>query len=200
MRFAQFNSQIQCCIQIRSRSHIQHYFYFGPYKVSNRRPAASIIPIAATADIARSFRGIGPSISWNASAPVIGNPANGQVVLDWGVNAAILFGRQKARVHHQTTGRISSTTVNFTSPVVPQSTYRRRSTTCRRTTCARVQSRYPISVALRDLTFRLQNFKVSAGYRADLFFGAMDGGIETAKKENRGFYGPFASVSVGIGG
>jgi hypothetical protein len=28
----------------------------------------------------------------------------------------------------------------------------------------------------------------------------MDGGIDTAKMENVGFYGPFASVSVEIGG
>jgi|HubBroStandDraft_2_1064218.scaffolds.fasta_scaffold44336_3 hypothetical protein len=46
----------------------------------------------------------------------------------------------------------------------------------------------------------LQNFKVSAGYRADFFFGAMDGGLDTAKKENVGFYGPFATISVGLGG
>jgi hypothetical protein len=44
------------------------------------------------------------------------------------------------------------------------------------------------------------NAKVKFGYRADLFLGAMDGGIDTAKKENVGFYGPFATVSVGIGG
>ncbi len=49
------------------------------------------------------------------------------------------------------------------------------------------------------LTFRIENFKMSAGYRADFFFGAMDGGIDTARKENIGFYGPFATVSVGLG-
>jgi hypothetical protein len=37
-------------------------------------------------------------------------------------------------------------------------------------------------------------------YRADFFFGAMDGGIDTAKKENVGFYGPFATISIGLGG
>lgn len=45
-----------------------------------------------------------------------------------------------------------------------------------------------------------KNFKMNAGYRADLFFHAMDGGIDTRKSENVGFYGPFASVSVGLGG
>jgi hypothetical protein len=42
--------------------------------------------------------------------------------------------------------------------------------------------------------------KVSLGYRVDFFFGAMDGGIDTTKSENRGFYGPFANISIGFGG
>jgi hypothetical protein len=47
-------------------------------------------------------------------------------------------------------------------------------------------------------SWRIENFKVSAGYRADLFFHAMDGGIDTRKSENVGFYGPFATISVGL--
>lgn len=53
---------------------------------------------------AASFQGVGPSISWNASAPIGGQPDSGEVALDWGVNAAVLFGRQKARTHHQSSG------------------------------------------------------------------------------------------------
>jgi len=41
---------------------------------------------------------------------------------------------------------------------------------------------------------------VSLGYRADFFFGAMDTGIDTAKRTTTGFFGPFATVSIGIGG
>jgi len=47
---------------------------------------------------------------------------------------------------------------------------------------------------------RFPNAKISLGYRADLFFGAIDGGIDKVKRENVGFYGPFANISVGIGG
>jgi len=50
------------------------------------------------------------------------------------------------------------------------------------------------------LSFRYSNAKVSFGYRADFFFGAMDGGLDMARKENQGFYGPFASISIGLGG
>jgi hypothetical protein len=49
------------------------------------------------------------------------------------------------------------------------------------------------------VSWRTSNAKVSLGYRADMFFGAIDGGIDTRKNENRGFYGPFASISIGLG-
>jgi hypothetical protein len=47
---------------------------------------------------------------------------------------------------------------------------------------------------------RYNNAKISFGYRADTFFGAMDGGQETHKDYNRGFYGPYMNVSIGLGG
>ena len=59
---------------------------------------------AVTSHMERSFRGLGPSGSWNASALLIGNPEFGEVTLDWGANVAVLFGKQNARGHHQTTG------------------------------------------------------------------------------------------------
>jgi hypothetical protein len=50
------------------------------------------------------------------------------------------------------------------------------------------------------LSYRYSNAKLSLGYRADFFFGAMDGGIDTRKTYDRNFYGPFATISVGLGG
>jgi len=41
---------------------------------------------------------------------------------------------------------------------------------------------------------------VSFGYRADIFFGAMDSGWDTRSTKNLSFYGPFASVAIGLGG
>ena len=40
--------------------------------------------------------------------------------------------------------------------------------------------------------------KIKFGYRADFFFGAMDEGIDTRKSETLGFYGPFATISIGL--
>ena len=48
------------------------------------------------------------------------------------------------------------------------------------------------------LSFRYADAKVSFGYRADFFFGAIDGGIDARKSETLGFYGPFATISIGL--
>ena len=50
------------------------------------------------------------------------------------------------------------------------------------------------------LSWRLPSGKITFGYRADFFFGAIDGGLVTSQMETRAFYGPFANVSIGIGG
>jgi hypothetical protein len=50
------------------------------------------------------------------------------------------------------------------------------------------------------VSWRYQNAKVSFGYRADEFFGAMDGGLDKHKSENVGFFGPYANISIGLGG
>ena len=50
------------------------------------------------------------------------------------------------------------------------------------------------------VSYRYSNAKISFGYRADLFVGAIDGGIDTRKSETLGFYGPFATISFGLGG
>ncbi len=50
------------------------------------------------------------------------------------------------------------------------------------------------------VSFRYPNAKVSLGYRADFFFGAMDTGIDARHTVDRNFYGPFATISIGLGG
>jgi hypothetical protein len=124
---------------------------------------------------------------------LIGNLHDGEIAADWGINGAFLFGRQRARTHHQATGsyhydKLGAISDSITYQPPPVDKTRSRSVTV------------PNIGGSVGLSWKLQNFKISAGYRADLFFNAMDGGIDTRKSENVGFYGPFASVSVGIGG
>jgi hypothetical protein len=145
---------------------------------------------------ARDFHGIGPSLSWNASAALAGNKQGGELALDWGINGAVLFGRQKARTSH--------TTQAYSLPFTPYVQYvgyyytklyehPHHSTRSRSVVVPNLGGFAGVSV-------KKYNAKVSLGYRADFFFGATDGGIDTAHRENIGFYGPFASVSIGLGG
>jgi hypothetical protein len=147
----------------------------------------------------RSFTGVGPSLSWKSSQQLSGNSRDAALMLDWGVKGAILFGRQKSRTHHQSTGRyfnLSSRPI-LTKTVVPHTTARGPATP------DHTRSRsvtVPNIGAFAGLSVKYPNAKLSIGYRADFFFGAMDGGIDARKTYDRSFYGPFATVSIGVGG
>lgn len=154
----------------------------------------------ASAD--RSFNGIGPSLSWSASMPLAGNVQKGELDLDWGINGSVLFGKQKAKINHHTTARYFKSKY-YHSFITPggyrhhdhyQPLYDQNG--------GRDQSRsvtVPNIGANIGISYRIENTKVSLGYRTDNFFGAMDGGIDKAKKKTLSFNGLYASVSVGIG-
>jgi iron complex outermembrane receptor protein len=167
-----------------------------------------------------SFHGLGPQLAWNASTPVAGNDTdNGQIALDWGANFSVLFGRQKASGSHRTVtnayyltrggfGQAFGTPGHFFKKMYfsgPCGTHFHTLHICAHHTQSASHNRsrmvaIPNVGALFGLSYKYQNAKVSFGYRADEFFGAMDGGINTYKAEDRGFFGPFANISIGIGG
>jgi iron complex outermembrane receptor protein len=191
IRFAEFASKATFEARARPDVHIKYY-------PSAHAPHRYVVPYFntyhATGSATRSFHGIGPSLSWNGSTPFAGNLQGGEATFDWGANAALLFGRQKASVRHQESAHYESPNIfnGITYTLVYQHPPAGHDT--RRLVVV------PNVGGFAGASWRVQNFKVSLGYRADLFFGAMDGGIDTRKSENVGFYGPFASVSVGIGG
>jgi iron complex outermembrane receptor protein len=174
-------------------------------------PLAYYHRYSAADAVRRSFHGIGPSISWKASTPVIDNSDATGMSFDWGANGAILFGRQIAQVHHQTTGLylcsnlqglvghckkgVHGTSVFSQYHGGYHSRYQRSANSNRGRTIA-----VPNIGGFAGISWRYSNAKVSFGYRADEFFGAMDGGIDTHRSENVGFFGPFANISIGLGG
>lgn len=190
VRFAQFNSTSTVAFQ--SDPDARLLFKYIPTKF----PVGAAYHFnSAKATAARSFTGIGPSLSWNASKPVVGSPADGEIAFDFGANAAVLFGRQKAKVHHQATAQYHHGKYGHAS------TY--RTTLYRHNTDVPPRARnviVPNVGGFAGLSYLFSDAKISFGYRADFFFGAIDGGVDAAKKENRGFYGPFATISIGIGG
>jgi iron complex outermembrane receptor protein len=149
----------------------------------------------------RSFHGVGPSLSWNASAPVAGHLETAEIKLDWGINAAMLFGRQKENSQHKTTGRkryqLKSNCCSHVPPITSNYvTVYKHSAHNNRIRSVTV----PNFGGFAALSIQRANAKVSFGYRADFFLGALDGGIDTRKSETLGFKGPYATISVGIGG
>jgi len=141
----------------------------------------------ASANIIHSFKGIGPTVSWDAAAAMVGNRADGEVTVDWGVNLAVLFGRQKVSGSHHTTGRYFKGA--HYSQVLSNTPLDRRRTVA-----------VPNVGGFAGLSVRYPNAKLSLGYRADFFFNAMDQGVDTRDAKNISFHGPFATVSIGLGG
>jgi hypothetical protein len=195
VRFAQFSGQSN--IAIKSDPDWQFYYTsLAGYRIVGGQ---KFHDNAATLIAERSFHGVGPSLSWKASAPLAGNPDDGEIVADWGLNGAVLFGRQRAKTHHQSTVRYFKKTqfAPLSYFAVPQTV-----------------SGYPVAHhdtrsrsvvapnigAFAGLSFKYPNAKISVGYRADFFFGPMDGGIDGRKTSDRNFYGPFATISFGFGG
>jgi hypothetical protein len=150
----------------------------------------------------RSFHGVGPSLSWKSTVPIAGDEQDRVLTVDWGVNGAVLFGRQKTRTQHQTSAQYHSAGPAplgnrgpgrhpvYHHPTDAPAYY---STRDRNVTVPNVGG-------FAALSFRYDVAKISFGYRADFFFGAIDGGIDSRKTYDRNFYGPFANISFGLGG
>jgi hypothetical protein len=145
--------------------------------------------------LARSFSGIGPTLSMSGSSSIAGTSDTVDVAFDWGANGAVLFGRQKVNGHQRTVTNYF--TKHYQAGSLPKSTFlapdagpigRSRNIVV------------PNIGGFAGFTFRHEGAKVSFGYRADFFFGAMDGGIETRRTSTVGFYGPYATISIGLGG
>ncbi len=193
LRFAQFSSHSTSSINADPNFSISYKYFGTPDGPHRKIPKISDWDLyKATVERTHSFTGIGPALEWDFSATLAGHPDATAVSLDWGVNGAILFGRQKARVQHQTSSFYKSKYHKYGQLPVDYQTAR-----------GSVRSRsiiVPNVGGFAGVSLRFPNAKVSLGYRADFFFGAMDGGIDTRKTYDRNFYGPFATISIGLGG
>lgn len=193
VRFAQFASNATFDVRARPDLRTSAKYFPSSHGGKIKLPNVYYHNYHATGQASRSFRGIGPSLSWNGSMPFMGRPQGGEATFDWGANAAILFGRQRARVQHQESAhyahisylRLHNTYATvYQHPVGDHTTDR--------------SIIVPNVGGFAGASYRIENFKMSLGYRADFFLGAIDGGIDTRKSKTLGFYGPFVTVSVGF--
>jgi hypothetical protein len=188
VRMAQFVARTTTQIKARPELHVSNIYPPSHGYV----PGYTFNVYSLTASSNRSFQGIGPSLSWDASVPFAGNRDNGYLTVDWGIDAALLFGRQKAKVRHQTSAMYGFAGFGYGSSTLyhPPAQFR---TSARSVTVPNVGG-------FAGVSMKFPNAKVSMGYRADFFFGAMDTGIDTHRSENVSFHGPFATISIGLGG
>ncbi len=197
VRYAQFGSRSNATFLARPNPKLNatgytfvYHYYFTPTKTFSypkiRRNVSQGIYTAA-GYMARSFHGLGPSLSWNASVPLVGSDKDAEFTFDWGANAALLFGRQKVVGHHQTT--IVAKGPNYESLGPPGLNGTRSHSVI-----------VPNLGGFAGMSLKFPNANVSLGYRADFFFDAMDTGSNSQSKSTIGFHGPFASISIGLGG
>jgi hypothetical protein len=189
VRFAQFNSKSS----LRFAADPDYAFVYKYFSGAGSFPLyGNNHAYRGIAEAKRSFLGIGPSINWNGSTPVFSAGPDSAIALDWGLNAAVLFGRQKANLSHSTNGYYVKR--GFISEGV--STPTRVSHSYNRSRSVIV----PNIGGFAGVSYKFPNAKINLGYRADFFFGAMDIGQATRNSRDRNFYGPFAKISIGLGG
>jgi hypothetical protein len=201
VRFAQFTDKSNISLKSNPDWRFQiKTLYYGPYKINGLAQPYHSNAAGFAAD--RSFQGIGPTVSWSESAPLAGNLQDGELDFDWGINAAVLFGRQKARTQHHETVRYNSG--GYGTIIDVNFGYTHSLTTVyQHTTPQKTRSRsvtVPNVGGFAGISVKYAAAKLSFGYKADFFFGAMDGGIDTRKTYDRNFYGPFATISIRLGG
>lgn len=140
----------------------------------------------------RSFHGWGPILSWDASARLAGNSESSDLALNWGVNVGVLFGRQKSSGQHQTKSAYYRSGIF----VGVNHYYYQTSKAHDRSRSVAV----PNVGGFAGLSLNWSNAKVAVGYRVDWYGGAMDTGIDARKSSDMLLHGPFATISVGLGG
>ncbi len=190
IRFAQFVSRSS--VHVNAAPNVQIY-HSQPYGVFNKY-ATRFQTYEFSGHSARSFHGIGPSLSWNGSMSIAGNLDTAELSLDWGISGALLFGRQKVRTDHSTKAYDQYYTPGAGTFYPPRLTHYKHATAHNRSRAVTV----PNIGAFAGLSARYANARISLGYRADFFFDAMDGGIDQRHTEDVGFNGPFAKISIGL--
>ena len=199
VRFAQFISESTSSMRARPDSHFSNPCFlsyaalFGFPPSSGFEFCRNVNPgyhtFAAASHAERSFRGVGPTIEWNGSIPILHHEQDAGLFLDLGVNASVLFGRQKASGNHQTSGHYNPLAGANNGYYLNQSSFDRSR-----------RKAVPNIGGLIGASLKFPNARISLGYRGDFFFGVMDTGVDERKTKTVGFYGPFATISIGLGG
>lgn len=194
VRFAQFNAHSDVDIAAIPNADWAYRTINVPGIVFVKQPKQAWNVFHAQENSVQSFNGIGPSVGLSSSEPLLGREES--LSIEWGMNGGVIFGRQKAQIHRKTSDLYDHGYAAGGSVYRPVPVYDTIRPVISRDRLVAI----PNVGASAGFTLRFPNAKIAVGYRADFFFGAIDGGIDTRKSFDRNFYGPFATISVGLGG
>ncbi len=191
LRYAQFKSDTQAHMDGVPDDYVPAGFFTNKYPATHER-------YQSTLNAHRDFKGVGPVLTWDASARLLGGGQQGHVDVDWSLGGGVLFGKQKVhasseedRRHYDNYGL--SVVYGWAEPtyIAPTQTFsleRSKSVTA------------PVFSASLGLSYAIDRMRVSTGYRWERYFDIIDGGADEAKKADRTLDGPYFKLSVGFGG
>jgi outer membrane receptor protein involved in Fe transport len=151
----------------------------------------------------REFKGLGPMLSWDAAARLLGNEDVGHLDIDWSIGGGALFGKQKTSLTGYEsadpfTGFAGGGTdelggLQFVRDardaiVTPISRSRSQSVTV------------PVIDLSLGLSYSIDRVSIGAGYRWERYFDVLDAGDDEHKSYDRTIDGPYMKISVGFGG
>jgi hypothetical protein len=143
----------------------------------------------------RQFTGAGPIIDWEASKSLLGTRDVGLLGLDWMLSGGVLFGDRKTAIsgtgtsEHVAKSSIVGKDFPTSSAELPPVNMNRSESVSA-----------PVFGAALGLSYRVDRFRIGAGYRWERYQDAIDGGFTESKAEDRTIDGPYFKLSVGFGG
>jgi hypothetical protein len=151
-------------------------------------------------DAEREFKGVGPTLSWDASRPILGDDQRGRLNLDWAVTGGVLYGKQKTAIK----GMQGSDYFNAVYPFSPHAYVLNGLPSPAETPIGIAPRTHSVLAPLVDLSlglsFSIPGVKLSTGYRWERYFNVLDAGYAEHESYDRTIDGPYFKVAVGFGG
>ncbi|HEX5777035.1 MAG TPA: TonB-dependent receptor, partial [Caulobacteraceae bacterium] len=165
------------------------------FPLNPTRPQVSAETYTTTLESARTFEGLGPTITWDGAVRLWDGGEGGHADVEWGVAAGALFGKQtltseEDRFAEYSRGGVAGGGKPLFETLLDDVVVRERSD----------DVTVPNVGLSLGLSYSVDRIKVSTGYAYDHFFDAIDGGYEDAEQYDRTVHGPYFKLSVGFGG
>ena len=147
----------------------------------------------------REFEGVGPTLSWEAAVPLLGNDQTGHLELDWSVTGGVLFGDRDTQIVGDDLLRNAGVVFGFSGISFPIPTIGTPTMTAINETRS-ASATVPMADISLGLAYDVGRVRIGAGYRWERYFDVLDVGYDEAKDADRTIDGPYFKLAVGFGG